>query len=209
MSKRFSKVAVALVRSGALKFGSFRVKSGIVSPYYIDLTWLLSSPEDFRRVVDAVAEKIEEIVTSERVDKLASIELKGALLLPSIANKLNLPCVVVRKEEKKYGVTGRIAGGEVKNGEYVLFFDDVVTDAGSKLEGIKLLEQHGAKVKTLLVVVDREQGGKERLERLGYKLRSLTTISEMVNILLCSAYLSKKQAKTVLDYIKSAQKING
>lgn len=209
MSKRFSEVAVALVRSGALKFGAFRVKSGIMSPYYIDLSWLLSSPEDFRCVVDAVAEEIAEIATSERVDTLASIELKGALLLPSIANKLNLPCVVVRKEEKKYGVTGRIAGGEVKDGEHILFFDDVVTSAGSKLEGIRPLEQRGAKVKTLLVVVDREQGGKERLERFGYKLRSLITISETVNNLLQSAYISKEQAKTVLDYVKAVPKING
>jgi hypothetical protein len=45
----------------------------------------------------------------DRIDKLASIELKGALILPSIACRMNLPCTVVRKEEKAYGATGRIA----------------------------------------------------------------------------------------------------
>jgi orotate phosphoribosyltransferase len=64
--------------------------------------------------VDAVVVKIRDILSSKRVDKLASIELKGALLLPSIADKLDLPCLVVRKEEKKYGLTGRIAGGTVE-----------------------------------------------------------------------------------------------
>lgn len=66
---------------------------------------MLSSPVDFCCVVDAVADEIGRVMVIDRVDKLASIELKGALLLPSIACRLKLPCVVVRKAEKKYGVT--------------------------------------------------------------------------------------------------------
>jgi len=198
-----SKVALALFRSGALKFGEFKLKSGIVSPYYIDLTWLLSSPEDFRCAVDAVAEEIRKITASTKVDKLASIELKGALLLPSIANKLNLPCLVVRRQEKEYGVTGRIAGGDVRKGDRVLFFDDVVTAAESKLEGVQPLERLGAKIQMILVVVDREQGGREKLEKLGYRFHSLNTISELVKHLIQSEQLSQRQARTVLNYVKS------
>jgi len=200
-----SKVALALFHSGALKFGEFRLKSGVVSPYYIDLTWLLSSPGDFRCVVDASAEQIRKIMASKKVDKLASIELKGALLLPSIAKKLNLPCLVVRKQEKEYGVTGRIAGGEVTKGDRILFFDDIVTDAESKLEGVKPLESIGARIEMIMVVVDREQGGRERLEKSGYCFHSLTTVSKLVSDLLRSKQLSQKQAKTVLNYVKSAR----
>jgi uridine monophosphate synthetase len=175
-----------------------------MSPYYIDLTWLLSSPTDFKRVVEAVVDEIKDIVSSRRVDKLASIELKGALLLPSIANKLKLPCLVVRKEEKGYGATGGIAGGEVKRGEHTLFFDDVVSSAESKLEGIKPLEELGAKVETVLVVVDREQGGRENLENRGYSLRSVTTVSELVDNLLKSRKITKEQANNILNYTKKA-----
>jgi len=199
---RVSGIAKALVRSGALKFGIFKIKSGVMSPYYIDLTWLLSSPEDFMFIVDAVVEKIRDILSHKRVDKLASIELKGALLLPSIANELNLPCLVVRKEEKKYGVTGRITGGTVEKGDRILFFDDVVSTADSKLEGIKPLEELGGKVETVLVVVDREQGGREKLEGLGYKFHALATISEITEELLHSRYITEKNARQILDYIK-------
>jgi len=199
-----SKVADALYRSGCLKFGNFRIKSGALSPYYIDLACLLSSPKDLCNIAEVAADEIREIMKTEKIDKLASIELKGALLLPSIACKVNLPCTVVRKEEKAYGVTGRIAGAEVVKGESILFFDDVVSAGLSKLEGIKPLEELEAHVKNVMVVVDREQGGKENLEKLGYKVHALAKVSELVNSLFQSKHISQEQRDAVLNYIKKS-----
>ncbi len=109
---------------------------------------------------------------------------------------------MVRKEEKAYGLTGRIAGAEITEGDNILFFDDVVSEGLSKLEGIKPLEELGAKVKHLMVVVDREQGGRENLERLGYKVHALSRISEIINALHRFEKISREQADTVLAYIK-------
>jgi len=153
--------------------------------------------------VDAVADEVKRIMSFDKIDKLASIELKGALLLPSIACRANLPCVVVRKAEKAYGATGRIAGGEVVKGEHILFLDDVVTDGASKLEGIKLLEELGAHVENLLVIVDREQGGRENLEKLGYKVHALSKVSELVNCLFRLGHISREQRDAVSNYVKS------
>jgi len=202
MSGTVSRVADALYRSGCLKFGSFKIKSGAMSPYYIDLACLLSSPKDLCQIAEAAACEIKKIMTVDKIDKLASIELKGALILPSIGCLVNLPCIVVRKEEKAYGVTGRIAGAEVVKGDHVLFFDDVVSEGLSKLEGMKPLKELGAEVKHLLVVVDREQGGMENLEKLGYKVHALAKISELVSSLSASGSVTRDQAQTVLDYIK-------
>ena len=196
-----ASIAHALYRSKSLKFGSFRIKSGIHSPYYIDLTWLLSSPQDFNCVINVVAKKIREIVTIAKIDKLASIELKGALLLPSIASKLNMPSVVVRKAHKQYGLTGRIAGGTIVEGEKILFFDDVISDGMSKLEGIRPLEEKGAEVEHVMVVVDREQRGRDNIERAGYRFHAIAKISELIKNLLHSSHIPKEQAKAVLDYI--------
>jgi len=201
MSEKASLVAKALTRSGALKFGSFKLKSGVSSPYYVDLSWLLSSPRDFECIVSIVAEEIRALMSSESIDKLASIELKGALLLPSIANRLKLPCIIVRKEVKAYGLTGRITGGEVRKGERLIFFDDVVTSGDSKIEGIKPLEEAGGKVEVILVVVDREQGGKQSLERQGYRVKSVTTISDLVKSLRSLGTLSKEKVEQILEYL--------
>ena len=202
MSDVVAYVAGALFRSGCLRFGTFKIKSGALSPYYIDLTGLLSSPRELCNIVAIAADRIRSIMTTEKIDKLASIELKGALILPSIGCVLDLPCVVVRKEDKVYGVTGRTAGAEVCKGDQVLFFDDVISEGSSKVEGIKPLEELGAKVSSIMVVVDREQGGGESLERLGYKIHSLARISELVNSLHKTKSISREQAEAVMNYTK-------
>ena len=200
-----AEVADALYLSGCLKFGSFKIKSGANSPYYIDLARLLSSPRQLCRIADIAAEKIKQIMVSDQIDKLASIELKGALIAPSIACNLNLPCVIVRKEDKAYGVTGRIAGADVAKGDNILFFDDVISEGLSKVEGIKPLQELGANVENLLVVINREHGGKEKMEKLGYRIHSLAKISEIVASLSRLNHISKEQADKVLDYIKHLQ----
>jgi orotate phosphoribosyltransferase len=205
MSNTVDKVANALYFSGCLTFGSFKIKSGATSPYYIDLARVLSAPQQLCTIAEVAGEKIKRISAVDKIDKLASIELKGALIIPSIACNLNIPCVIVRKEEKAYGVTGRIAGADVENGDNILFFDDVISEGLSKIEGIKPLMDLGANVKHLLVVVNREQGGKEKLEKLGYHVHALAKITEIVDSLYREKHISNKQAQEVLEYIKNFQ----
>ena len=202
MSTVTDKVANALYLSGCLKFGSFKIKSGATSPYYIDLARVLAAPKQLCVLADVAAQQIKQIMESDPVDKLASIELKGALIVPSIACNLNLPCIIVRKENKAYGVTGRIAGADVNQGDNVLFFDDVISEGLSKVEGIKPLLELGATVKHMLVVVNREQGGVENLQKLGYHVHALAKISDIVVSLYGAKHISEAQANEVLSYIK-------
>lgn len=83
-----------------------------------------------------------------------------------------------------------------------MFFDDVISEGLSKVEGIKTLQNQGATVTHILVVVNREQGGKEKLEKLGYTVHYLAKISDIVSSLYENNYVSKDQADAVLEYIK-------
>jgi orotate phosphoribosyltransferase len=203
MSTVTDKVANALYLSGCLKFGSFKIKSGATSPYYIDLARVLAAPQQLCRIAEVAAEKIKQISATDKIDKLASIELKGALIVPSIACNLNLPCVIVRKEEKAYGVTGRTVGADVTKGDNILFFDDVISEGLSKVEGIKPLQELGANVRHMLVVVNREHGGKEKLEKLGYKVHALTKITDIVDSLYREKHITKDEADKVLEYVRT------
>lgn len=73
----------------------------------------------------------------------------------------------------------------------MLFFDDVVSEGLSKIEGIKPLERLGAKIEHLMVVIDRERGEKENLEKLGRRLHSLAKFSDLVIALRVSEYIKR------------------
>ena len=93
----------------------------------------------------------------------------------------------------------------VAEGDNILFFDDVISEGLSKVEGIKPLQELGANVKHLMVVVNREHGGKEKLEKLGYQVHALAKITEIVDSLYREKSISKDQADKVLNYVKNFQ----
>ncbi|HSV50079.1 MAG TPA: hypothetical protein VLH35_07155, partial [Candidatus Acidoferrales bacterium] len=80
---------------------------------------------------------------------------------------------------------------------------DVISEGLSKIEGIKPLTEAGANVKHMLVVINREHGGKEKLEALGYKIHALAKITDIVHSLENSKHISKEEASKVLDYVQS------
>ena len=112
--------------------------------------------------------------------------------------------------EKKRKPTASQAESQVQTltkGDNILFFDDVISEGISKVEGIKPLQELGANVKHLLVVVNREHGGKEKLEKLGYQVHALAKISDIVDSLIHGKHISKEQADKVLDYVKHFQSL--
>ena len=135
-------------------------------------------------------------MASDKIDKLASIELKGALIVPSIACRLNLPCIIVRKEDKAYGVTGRIAGADVAKGDrHPVFRRRHKRRLIQSRRRSNPCRSSAAVVKHLLVVVNREQGGKENLEKLGFKVHALAKVSELVDSLCGNKHISNAQAR--------------
>ncbi len=88
---------------------------------------------------------------------------------------------IVRKEPKKHGTAAWIEG--VKNlrpGMQVALVEDVVTSGGSILKAAQKVEEAGYFVSLIATIVDREDGGAQKIQSMGYRFASLFTKSELL-----------------------------
>lgn len=92
-------------------------------------------------------------------------------------------------------------GFEYRSGEVILLIDDLITKAETKLEAIKSLESVGCIVRDLVVLIDRQQGGKEQLEQAGYRVHCAFTAKELFGYYLVNGRLSLLQYNECMDYL--------
>ena len=88
----------------------------------------------------------------------------------------------VRKEAKAHG-TGKLVEGPVGAGDAVVIIEDVVTTGQSAARAVDAVKAVGAVPLGVLALVDREEGGREHLESLGLRVRSLATASEITPLI--------------------------
>jgi orotate phosphoribosyltransferase/orotidine 5'-phosphate decarboxylase subfamily 1 len=192
-------VALLLADVGAIQFGEFTLASGKSSPYYIDLRIIPSFPDEFNKLTSLFIQWLAHH-PEVKFKRIAGVPTAGISFATAICNRLNLPLLYVRKEPKAYGHQKRIEG-ILERGDQVLVIDDLITDGGSKIEAVKSLRESGAKVKDVLVVLDREQGGPEQLKKEKLTLHALAPISKIIKALAEEKRLSESDAKRILAYI--------
>jgi uridine monophosphate synthetase len=194
----FSALARDLVSSGCVRFGQFKLKSGVVSPLYMDLRRLVTYPAILKRVAQAYAAKLQEL----SFDRLAGIPYAALPIATAVALEMERPLVYPRREAKEYGTRATVEG-EYNPGETIAVIDDVTTTGGSKLEAIEKLEAVGLVVRDVIVLIDRMQGAGEMLAGAGYRLHTILTLPALLDEWLRQGAISAAQQAEVQSFLQA------
>jgi uridine monophosphate synthetase len=197
IEKQVQELALALHATGCVQFGQFKLKSGLLSPIYVDLRLLVARPALLRQVGEVLAAQARSL----QFDVLAAIPYAALPIGVAVALALDAPLVYPRKEVKNYG-TERSVEGAFQSGQTALLIDDLITKGHSKLEALAPLEAAGLKVKDILVLIDREQGGVEELDAHGYTVHAVLTLAQILDVLVEAGKLEPERRDQIRQWLK-------
>jgi orotate phosphoribosyltransferase len=157
--------------AAAVLHGTFTLRSGKTSSYYVDKYRFQARPELLRRVAAAVA----RLVPPE-TEWLAGVELGAVPLVTAVSLHTGIPFVIVRKDAKAYGTANLIEGGEIA-GRAVTLVEDVCTTGGAALAAAEQIARAGGRLRRIITVIDRGEGGIARERAAGYDAVALFTLT--------------------------------
>ncbi|MDW8434505.1 MAG: orotate phosphoribosyltransferase [Aquificaceae bacterium] len=172
-----------LIKSRSLKVSEepvFRLSSGKLSRYYIDLKQITFDPEGVYLLGKLFYERLKELKPNGVGGlTLGADPIAYAVSFVSYLEGNPIKPFVVRKEAKSHG-TGRQVEGNLKTGDRVVILEDVITTGSSALKAVHACKREGYEVICVYSVVDREEGGRERLMEEGLEVYSLFKVQELL-----------------------------
>jgi uridine monophosphate synthetase len=190
------QIADGLLDAGCIKFGQFTLKSGLISPIYIDLRLLVSFP----KLLEQVAQAYLPILKKLTFDRLAGLPYAALPIATAISLLGGWPMIYPRKEVKSYGTMAEIEG-QFTPGECAVVIDDLATTGGSKFESIEKLTSAGLKVTDIVVLVDRQSGASQALEQAGYHLHAVATLTNLLDYYETSGKVPAEKIASVRDFL--------
>lgn len=166
---------VALLAEKSVLFGEFTLASGRRSEFYVDARLSTMSPEGLRLIGEAGRDALER--SGWNVDAVGGLTMGAdpiayAIAYASADSAKPLRAFAVRKEAKLHG-TGKRVEGPFRKGDVVAVVEDVITSGGSALSAIEAVEQAGGIVAGVLALLDREEGGRGKIESHGHNVIAL------------------------------------
>ncbi|GBP75187.1 Uridine 5'-monophosphate synthase [Eumeta japonica] len=143
-------------------------------------------------------------VKDSKCDHLCGVPYTALPIATLLSVKSKIPMLMRRKETKSYG-TKKTIEGHYKAGQSCLIIEDVVTSGSSVLETVKDLKAEGLVIEDVIVILDREQGGSQNIDSNGMKLKSLYTMTQLINILLRKGEITKEMADDVRHYLSTTK----
>ena len=174
-----AQIFQGLIDTGCFRLGNFTLKSGLVSPFYLDLRRISSAPRLLRLVAKAYA----SILPGEGIQRLAGIPVAALPFSTALSLETEIPMIYPRMNSKNHG-TGNRVEGTFTPGERVVLVDDLITTGKSKIEAAEILRSEGLLVEELVVLLERGRQGRRDMEAQGIELHAYARAEELFDYLL-------------------------
>jgi orotate phosphoribosyltransferase len=172
-----------LLADNAVIHESVVLASGRRSPYYVDCRQVLLDPEG----AELAGELCWDALRATEITAVGGLTLGADPLVCAVSaaawsEDRRITGFFIRKEAKKHGLQQWVEGPFIEEGTPVAVVDDVLTSGGSLATAIEKSRQAGGVVVAAIVVIDREEGGREAVEGLldGAPLHALFTANELL-----------------------------
>lgn len=189
-----------IVKTGATKFGLFKLSSGKLSPYYIDLRMVPGDPKGLGTAIEIYEKMARSSIGIGSFDRVAGVPTAGVPYASILAYQITKPFLYVRREAKSHGGERRIEG-QLLPGDRVVLVDDLITTGKNTLQAAEAIRAEGGQVQHALVLIDRQEGGEAALAQAGLKLCAFTTISKIAQRLRESGVIEDEQYEAIIAQI--------
>jgi len=213
------QLAKQLFEVGAVQFGAFKLKLHETQPDapFSPIYFKFRTPDNPKPgpLTPIVLDQIGQVLYAKalwgqmRSDYVAGIPNAGDPIVEAFCReaetknnplrRLHFDKVVIDGNRR----IGPVTGNSYEPGQSVLLIDDLITQADTKFEAIKSVETAGLKVAGILVLVDREQGGRQQLEQAGYKVSAIYQLSDLLKFYVGQGQIAQTKADEVLAYIQA------
>jgi orotate phosphoribosyltransferase/uridine monophosphate synthetase len=199
-------LAETIWKLGAIQFGDFSFGRTVVhSPVYVNLRLLISNPTALWRAAQVILDEIVALQSMReprvaRFDLVAGVPFGGLHLATAYSLTAKVPMIYLHPRED--GAGNDIEGLYSPN-QTALIIDDLITGGRSILETVLPLEEAGIRCRDAVVLMDRQQGGRERLRQFGINLVSILTLEVVLNYLMSSGRISEEWYRRSMEYLKA------
>ncbi|OHE59560.1 MAG: orotate phosphoribosyltransferase [Thermodesulfovibrio sp. RBG_19FT_COMBO_42_12] len=176
---------IELIIENAFKYSEepvFKLVSGRISNYYFNCKAVTLHPEGMYLIGNLIFDLIKDLnIKGIGGLTLGADPMAYAVAYTSFQKGMPIEAFVVRKTPKSHGTMLWIEGN-IKRGNRVVIVDDVITTGKSTIEAINRAKEEGLQIVKAIVLIDRQEGGREAVEALGYKLDSILTRDEVMEL---------------------------
>jgi orotate phosphoribosyltransferase len=175
------KRLLEIIRQKSFLRGEFKLASGAISDYYLDMKPTCFDPEG----ASLIAEIICNMLSRDRdADAIGGLELGAVPIVAAVCARSwpdhPIKGFVVRKEKKGHGTDQKIDGNFTPRSNVVLI-EDVTTKGGSVMQAVRAVRAQGAEIARIITIVDRLEGARENLKKEGLDLTAIFTTADLMS----------------------------